>query len=192
MSAVVRKTDFVVVEGDHEKYIPQEYVGHPVAPNYYCRAWNGKPSRMHYCKRRAGHGTDHLGQGRCKWHGGATVIKHGLRSRYFVRSEKMAERIKRMEEDPTLLDMRNELTILCALLDDALGRDKLDKAAVERLSVEASRMKERIRNTSAKNAFSVEQMKKFWFTLNRTIEFVLSDHPELCDKLQKQISQIGI
>ena len=31
----------------------------------------------HPCKRPAGAGTDHLGAGRCKLHGGATPIKHG-------------------------------------------------------------------------------------------------------------------
>lgn len=31
----------------------------------------------HPCKRPAGAGTDHLGEGRCKHHGGATPFKHG-------------------------------------------------------------------------------------------------------------------
>jgi len=34
----------------------------------------------HPCVLTAGHGTSHLGQGRCKYHGGATPIKHGLYS----------------------------------------------------------------------------------------------------------------
>ena len=34
----------------------------------------------HPCGRVAGHGTNHLGQGKCKYHGGCSTIKHGLHS----------------------------------------------------------------------------------------------------------------
>lgn len=34
----------------------------------------------HPCGRIAGHGTNHLGQGKCKYHGGCSPIKHGLYS----------------------------------------------------------------------------------------------------------------
>ena len=34
----------------------------------------------HPCGRMAGHGTNHLGQGKCKYHGGSSPIKHGLYS----------------------------------------------------------------------------------------------------------------
>jgi len=34
----------------------------------------------HPCRRMAGHGTNHLGQGKCKYHGGSSLIKHGLYS----------------------------------------------------------------------------------------------------------------
>jgi hypothetical protein len=41
---------------------------------------DGSPRTKSPCTRSAGHGTDHLGQGRCKFHGGCTPIKHGLYS----------------------------------------------------------------------------------------------------------------
>ena len=34
----------------------------------------------HPCRRMAGHGTNHLGQGKCKYHGGCSPIKHGMYS----------------------------------------------------------------------------------------------------------------
>lgn len=187
-AVVLKQGEFIAVEGDSEKYIPPTYVGHPIAPNHFCRAWarSGK-----YCPQVAGAGTDHKGVGRCKHHGGATPVKHGLRSMYLVRSERMAERIRRMEDDPTLADMRNELVILCALLDETLSRPKPDRAAVERLSIEVSRMKERVHNVSAKKFFSIEQMRNYWMNLNRIIESVLKDEPDLCVKLQQQLQQIS-
>ena len=44
-------------------------------------ATRNKPCDGHPCLRVAGHGTSHLGTGRCKYHGGANPIKHGLYSK---------------------------------------------------------------------------------------------------------------
>jgi hypothetical protein len=41
----------------------------PMEPDEFCR---GRTRQGGYCARRAGHGTDHVGVGRCRLHGGMT------------------------------------------------------------------------------------------------------------------------
>lgn len=188
----LKRGEYLAVPDDHEKFLPVTFLGAPIAPNYFCRFWNR--TRSKYCGSRAGARTRHRGTGRCWKHDGGSdkKITHGLKSRYAIKSEDMVKRIERHASDPGLLDMRNELAIVCALLDEALDKDEFDRAAVERLAVEANRMKDRIHASSSKNAFSVDQMKRFWFALNRTIELVLKEQPELCSKLQQQITTIPL
>lgn len=189
---VLKRGEYITVPNDNETFVPAEFVGFPIAPNQFCRFWNQK--RAKYCRARAGWGTRHKRVGRCKKHDGGSDKRttHGLKNLYKVGNATMLEAIDRHASDPTLLDMRTELAIVCALLDEVLAKDDFDRLAVERLAVEASRLKERIHNTSAKNAFSVEQMKRFWFALNRVIEHVLKDEPALCAKLQEQITLIPL
>lgn len=42
----------------------------PIPPSDTCNARKTKNDPGHYCKLPAGHGTDHVGYGRCKLHGG--------------------------------------------------------------------------------------------------------------------------
>lgn len=46
------------------------------------------------CKNVAGKGTDHLGVGRCKFHGGATPIRHGFYSK--VQRETIGEMLAKL------------------------------------------------------------------------------------------------
>jgi hypothetical protein len=73
----------------------------------------GKP-----CQNVAGKGTDHLGQGRCRYHGGATPIKHGLYSK--VRRGRLGQRIAEIASRTDLLDLNEELALLKALLQQWL------------------------------------------------------------------------
>ena len=60
-----------------------------------CGAKNrsGKP-----CKRPAGWGTDHAGEGRCKLHGGATQVKTGRYST--VTRKRIADLLEQFRADP--------------------------------------------------------------------------------------------
>lgn len=73
------------------------------------------------CGQKAGWGTDHVGKGRCKLHGGLTPVKHG---RYSTVSDKrlgrLLEEIKAQERNP--LDVTEELTLMRALVKDWLER----------------------------------------------------------------------
>jgi hypothetical protein len=74
------------------------------------------------CKRVAGWGTSHLGEGRCKAHGGADgsgrPIKHGLYSK--AARSGLAERIQRARNRP-IGELEDEVAVLRALLDDYLS-----------------------------------------------------------------------
>ena len=74
------------------------------------------------CMHQAGFGTDHLGWGRCRYHGGSKIgkrilatIKHGLQSQH-LRSQVMGK-IEKYLSDPAPLDLARELATQRALLE---------------------------------------------------------------------------
>ena len=72
------------------------------------------------CKRPAGWGTQHAGEGRCKLHGGNTPIKHGRYST--VRRESIRLLIEKHEADPDPLNVLPELAAARALFQDFIDR----------------------------------------------------------------------
>lgn len=69
------------------------------------------------CKRQAGWGTDHLGEGVCRTHGGATPIKHGLYSK--VLRGKARELYDLLHDAPTD-DASDEIRVFMAQLGAAM------------------------------------------------------------------------
>jgi hypothetical protein len=75
------------------------------------------------CQRPAGWGTNHVGEGRCKLHGGATPIKHGLRSRYSaIRRPRIKELLESFQEEENQEDLLPEVQLLRALILDYIER----------------------------------------------------------------------
>lgn len=72
------------------------------------------------CKQKAGWGTDHVGIGRCKLHGGATPIRTGRYS--VVHRQSLQTKIDQFAADPQAGDLRGELALMRALLQDHLDR----------------------------------------------------------------------
>jgi len=72
------------------------------------------------CQLVAGYGTDHPGQGRCKWHGGCNPIKSGRYSK--IKREELREAIERHSSAPDPLDMLPELAACRALFEDYINR----------------------------------------------------------------------
>ena len=69
------------------------------------------------CSQRAGWGTDHPGVGRCKLHGGASPVRHGLYSK--TTAHRLAERITRLREsEDDLLDLREQIALGIALVQE--------------------------------------------------------------------------
>jgi hypothetical protein len=110
---------------EHERYDPpnpEDNVFDAKPPerqsDYYCLArkrykhgpYEGK---WGYCYQRAGAGTDHLGYGRCKYHGGATTAQA---MRYAaLGNPTIAELVARFMDDPDPLNLRDELAAARAL-----------------------------------------------------------------------------
>lgn len=77
------------------------------------------------CRKTAGWGTDHVGVGRCRLHGGATPIKHGARSqlrRYGRLNHRIGELIEVYEQDPDPTNILSEIAAMRALFHDWIER----------------------------------------------------------------------
>lgn len=77
-------------------------------------------SRVGVCQNPAGSGTNHLGEGRCKFHGGNAPVKHGRYSK--IRRPQVKQLIEDFEKDPEPLNLLPEVTLLRALLHDYVDR----------------------------------------------------------------------
>jgi hypothetical protein len=72
------------------------------------------------CKRPAGFKTDHVGEGKCNLHGGATPIKHGANSK--VQRARLREKIDKFLAHPDPLDLLPEVAMLRAFAEDLMER----------------------------------------------------------------------
>lgn len=130
----------------------------------YCGATaksTGKP-----CKRPAGWGTDHVGFGRCKLHGGATPIKHGRYS--LAHRQALEAKAEKYMQDPRPGDLSAELALMRALLQDFLDRYPdgislpLDHiAAIYEMTEKISRMVERISKILSQTALTQAELQMF-------------------------------
>ena len=86
----------------------------------------------HPCRRMAGHGTAYLGKGRCKYHGGASPIKHGLYSKVVPKEMKARSYLAALA-DQDHRSMREPIALLDGvILPGALKRgEKAPKHAGE-------------------------------------------------------------
>jgi hypothetical protein len=100
-------------ENDPFYHVPPYNAETQLEPNYFCRARNVK--REKYCRAKAGQGTDHLGQGRCKNHGGSVPITHGRYSS--VIRDSLGEHLDHLEleEESEQLDILPEARMLRAI-----------------------------------------------------------------------------
>lgn len=75
-----------------------------------------------YCKLKAGYGTDHVGTGRCKFHGGAShgrPVTSGLYSRSY--NLNLAEKTEEIRNNPETFHLSAELLTLKAVFGELLS-----------------------------------------------------------------------
>jgi hypothetical protein len=72
------------------------------------------------CGHPAGYGTEHRGEGRCRFHGGLTPIKSGRYSK--VSRKRVRELIEQYAQDPEPLNILPELAAARALFQDFIER----------------------------------------------------------------------
>lgn len=82
----------------------------------------GAKAKTHdgYCGNPAGAGTDHPGQGRCKFHGGNAPVKHGRYSK--ISRPRIKDLMDAFENDPEPMNLMPEVTLLRSLLTDFIER----------------------------------------------------------------------
>ena len=74
------------------------------------------------CKQKAGWGTDHVGEGRCKLHGGCAG-RPIVTGRYSIKHrQSLANKVQDFIEDPEPANLISELALMRALLQDYLDR----------------------------------------------------------------------
>lgn len=82
-----------------------------------------------YCKNKAGYGTDHLGGGRCKFHGGSSngkPITTGLYSKKMKTN--LQQEFEKLVTDPNVVELRSELSFTKTLVSHFIDsvRNSLD------------------------------------------------------------------
>lgn len=168
-------------------------------PGKYC---NGiKSDGTGYCQNQAGKGTDHVGQGRCKFHGGATPIKSGRYSK--VKRERLRSLIAEYEADPEPLNVHPELAAARALFVDFIERydewreallawhfsyvDKdnpkphqvLDVADAYRLLASIAKIAQNEKKLQLDGAISRKQLLRILTEMRRTVEGEVTDPAQL-------------
>lgn len=73
------------------------------------------------CKRRAGEGTDHSGEGRCTTHGGSALVRTGQHS--LISNHRISSRVQQFFEAEELIDMRHAISVTYAAVDAMLDED---------------------------------------------------------------------
>lgn len=82
----------------------------------------GKTRSGDLCKRPAGWGTAHVGEGKCKLHGG-NAGRPPIHGRYSVtKRTELQAKISQFYNDPAAGDLRGELALLRAILQDYLDK----------------------------------------------------------------------
>lgn len=127
-----------------------------------------------YCKASAGRGTDHVGEGRCKHHGGANPVRHGLYSA--TKRDQLGDLIERAADRDEPLDLLEELAVVRALLADYLAsRDEPDPGDVTKIASEISKIVKRIEDIRAQDAISLPDLERLMFEMGRVLQAEVED-----------------
>jgi hypothetical protein len=151
------------------------------------------------CGHPAGYRTNHLGVGRCKFHGGLTPVKHGRYSA--MHREELRGLIEKFEADPEPLNILPELASMRALFQDYVDRyDKnrdallawyetslrgggqperprqiLDISDASRLLAEVTKIAKRIEDIRAQNAVSRPDLLRILSEMSNVVALHVTD-----------------
>lgn len=81
-----------------------------------------KQGRPGFCRERAGARTDHVGEGRCWRHGGATPARTGGRYSGITKRQRISELLSTFEHDPDPMNLLPELAFLRATVLEFVER----------------------------------------------------------------------
>lgn len=145
----------------------QAEVGYPI-----CGARNrqGTP-----CTNKAGKGTDHLGEGRCKNHGGgaqsplAKNWKHGKYSKIKTQHPELRAKMEQLAGDHDVFDLREEILKIRAIME--IQAEQGEFLTVAKLAVDVSKIIERLHliEEGRKYVISVENVSNIIETVKDII-----------------------
>lgn len=148
------------------------------------------------CQQPAGWGTDHVGSGRCKLHGGKSTGRPITHGRYSLNHRaKLAEKAQ-VFEDANFGDLQAELNLLRALLQEYIDRfpdgitlKAADISAMMGMVESIGRMEERRIKIKNDTAFGASEMQYLVATLKDFInEFVQpSRQPDALSWLKERL-----
>lgn len=98
------------------------------APKREVGEWAGEG----YCRRAAGEGTDHNGEGRCRYHGGGNNGRPPTHGLYSFKREELEEKFREAYSGQDWADLRAEIAAVRALLSDYL--EDLEKVDADSIS----------------------------------------------------------
>jgi hypothetical protein len=143
------------------------------------------------CARPAGWGTDHVGSGRCKMHGGKTPIKHGRYSKT-VR-ERLGPILEQLEADPDPLNLLPELHLLRAMANHWLETSGGKPAPIAAdLLEKVVRVAELISKRQKEGVVSMASLQRLVEQMGVSVMKVVSRHvedAELRDRIFRDIER---
>lgn len=130
------------------------------------------------CQNRAGKGTDHVGEGRCKFHGGtnqsplAKNWRGGKHSQIKTQHPQLRQKMMELQGDHDVFDLREEILKLRAIMEIMAERDEL--LATAKLAVDVSKIIERLHNIEVGRRYviSIENVS----TIIQTVQEVIFRH----------------
>lgn len=122
------------------------------------------------CEQPAGFGTDHVGAGRCKFHGGATPCTAG--GRYSkIKTRRLGAKIAEFEADPDPLNLEPEAAAVRALVAGYLERfDELEDALLEWNAAEFREAAEEKRKPRPKRVPEIHEAASLLEAVSRVVE----------------------
>jgi len=119
------------------------------------------------CKQKAGWGTDHVGEGRCKLHGGGSKGRPIVHGRYSIKhKESLREKQRKFMNDPEAGNLIPELALLRALLEEYLDRfgddmrlNHQNVGHIQGMVTDIGRLVERIARIQNQTALTVAEIQ---------------------------------
>ena len=172
--------------------VPHSNGGRPVDPEGRAICGAKAKSTGLPCTREAGWGTDHVGEGRCKFHGGVVgrQLIHGRQvkqvsdpMRYSrLSNPRIRQLIAEFQQDPDPLNVLPELATMRALLTDYLERvqkegatESFEVGTARSLVSEVTQIVKRIEDSRAANAVSRADFYRVITEMGRVVDLRVED-----------------
>jgi hypothetical protein len=126
-----------------------------------------------HCTNKAGYKTDHVGQGRCYLHGGATPVKHGRYST--IQRDDLRVLIEEFERDPDPMNLMPEIAVMRGLFWLYIEKDGADLAEAGKLLAEVTKIVERQERIWNAKAISRADLVRLMHEMGRGVATYVED-----------------